>query len=259
VKLLKKSIILYLGLAKDLASAGQIYADFVGYDYLYERLSFYAQSSIRDAVNQMEEAGLIEKFWRGRSAYFKLTVVGREGLERIWPALFSQPKAWRKYFYVVLVKKTTAKKRRFIVSLLKNQGFKKIASGTYMNFYPINEENRLKLTEKALLDRIVMIKAVDFGWLKPHDIIFQAWGEKKKKKITKQVVNKAGNLLKRLKQEKSFSDQSKNELIRLNKMSLKAFRKWPVLPKQFDELKSSLNQVFTALKNVSSAWQAKKH
>lgn len=256
MKSLKKSVLLYLGLADQLAINQR--SGYVAYDYLYQHLGFYSNSSVRAAVNSLEKAGLVEKFWQGRTAYFKLTVMAKEALERLWPALFANPQPWRKYFYIVILKSSTAKQRRFLLKLIRAEGFKKISRGTYMNFYPITEGLRKKLVEKGLLDKIIPVKTADFGWLKPEDLILQAWGAKTSQKIAKQIVNEADKLLKRLKIEKRLSNQSKKEFLRLNKTALTAFKHWPQLPGQFSGINSDLKNVFQALKMLSSAFSDKK-
>lgn len=257
MKILKRSILLYLGLSEKLSSKRE--SGFVAYDYLYERLSFYSRSSIREAVNSLGEAELLEKFWRGRRAYFRLTALGKEALERLWPALFGRKMIWHKRFYLVLLKTSKPKDRQLIIRLLNQAGFKKICRGTYLNFYPISEEMRKGLVEKGLLNRLIMAKVKDFGWLTPAEIVFQAWDGKQIQRIAKEFVSEAEELLKNIKTEKRLSKKAKEQFFRLNKKLLLALKRWPRCPSELGGFGSQLERVLQSFKRVNQAWERLKN
>jgi len=246
MKSLKKSILLYLGLVKD----------FTNYIYLYERLSFYSKSSIREAVNDLEAKGFVEKLWQGRQAYFRLTNLGKEALERLWPALFAKARPWHKYFYLVILKACRRPQRQWLIKQLHLVGFKQISRGTYLNFYPITEEVRKKMVEKALLDRLIMVKVKDFCWLSPDEVIFQAWEGKKIQTITKEIISEIDGLLKELNQQKGLSKEAKKSFSRLNKKLILTLKRWPVLPKGLGGLDSGLNRLFNRFAKLNHRWQS---
>lgn len=256
MKLLKKSVLLYLGLKQEFLDLDA--GEYVGYEYLYDRLGWYSQSSIREAVADLYKKDMLEKYWQGRRVRFKLTSVGRRALESLWPNVFAKKRQGIKKYWLIVLKPTSDFKRRWLKEIIQESGFKRIARGTWLGFSPITEKNRREISQKGLLGRIIMVEVKNFAWTDPKQLLIQASGAKNAQKEAKQIISKAKQLLRGLKNQKGLSNQSKKTFSRLNKSLVELLDQWPYLNRELDELKNTTKELFLSFQKLNKAWRRLK-
>ncbi|MBU0618620.1 hypothetical protein KKD62_00115 [Patescibacteria group bacterium] len=275
MKQVKKSILFFLAFNQRFLIGNRPQNELVSYRYFYDRLNYFSASSIRGAAIDLVKKGLLEKFWRGRISFFRLTSLGKEMTHQLWPVLFAktiQINRAKTEFYVAVYRVCKDKPnlnhqqdrqkgierqlaRRSLKKVLLNLGFRSLGRGVYINFRPIKTKIDQELLKNDLWDQVLVFKATDFVWRDQQQVIFQTWAGAAIQKEAEQFITQTRELLERLKTNKSLSGQLKNRFSRQSRDWFCLLQSWPKQVSGSISLNQALSVALRLTIKLNQAWE----
>lgn len=284
MKQVKKSIIFWLAfynnfLLSHSARPGQ--HNFLTYQYLYGLLDSFASSSVRGAVISLNKKGLVEKFSRNRTSFFRLTALGQRIAEQYWPGLFLHhfgnskkitAKRLQQEFYLAVYRseglslagergrnnssrQSARPYRSLLKKVLLHSGFRFLSRGVYVNFNPIKDKIESELLKFGLWDQVLLFKASGLVLPDHEHLVFQAWTGIDRQTEAEEFIIKTKQLLKRLQNDKRLSKQVKKCLSRRNRDWFLLVEHASKQPGACFSLNPALNSAFKLILRLNQAWQ----
>jgi len=235
MKLLKRLILFSLACELDFFIKNEGF-EYKQYIYFYKRLSFYNQSSIRDAVLQLVTSGEVDKIVRNKTPFFRLTSQGRERLLTFFPINTGQKKVWDRVWRIAILNSGSqsekTKKIRRLRAGLRDIGFKKLSRGVYISPLPINDKLREFLLEGKLTALITVIESRNLLIGDDKQLAYHIWQLDRLEKKYNDLVNIIESFLLETKKIETQTGLDNKKLTLITNNFFKILEEDPGLPKK---------------------------
>jgi len=249
MKLLKRLILFTLASETDFFNQSEGF-EYKVYHYLYDRLTNYQQSSIRDAILQLVDSGEVDKITRNAIPLFRLTSRGRDRLLSFFTISIGQKRVWDRIWRIALLhseKKSGGGKRkadkrkqkvedrkasRQLRRGLEKLGFKQLSRGIYVTPLPISAKLREFLLANDFLHKLTVIESRKLLVGDDEQLANHIWQLNSLIESYTKFISRANQLLMLFKQQKSLLTKEKKAFSALLTFYFSLLEKDPGLPKK---------------------------
>lgn len=172
MKKLKKRILFTLASTVDFLNKTEGYV-YHNYQFLYDRIKDYQESSIREATLKLVETQDVDKITRNSIPLFRLTSRGRDRLLSFIPQSIGQKKVWDNIWRLAIfteeITSSINKEKKEAINLfsqlrtLRNGliklGFRKLSRGIYLTPMPISAKLREFINKHNFTNFIIIIES----------------------------------------------------------------------------------------------------
>lgn len=178
-----------------------------GYDYLYFRTSEFDRGSVRDAVNELAAAALVDKLARNRRSWFRLTALGGEVfLKETRQKPVKEP--WDRRWRLVIVSQIGASLRA-LQRQLKNLGFRRFSRGVYLVPANVSEAAKELLVKAQWQNQVTLIETRQLVSADERQLARNLWHLEKLGGQYDQFITLASRLLKQSRTNLMLLQQAK--------------------------------------------------
>ncbi len=200
------------------------------YKYLYYRTSEFEPGSVRDAVNQLVNEGLVDKLRRNRQSWFKLTTTGGGVLLKNLRFLAHQ-EPWDKHWRLVIMVDKIGAALRPLQRELHVLGYKHLSRGIYLCAANVSDKTRDLLIEKRWLNQAVVIESRRVLGADDQQLARNLWNLEKIGKQYDQFITLSDRLLKLSRHNLVLLHQAKFGFKAVFDAYFKVLLEEPALPK----------------------------
>ncbi len=238
-----KNLILFSLVSEQELFKDDLELEYYDYDYLYDRLIQYQNSSIRDAVLQLVDKGQVNKLMQDARVYFRLNNRGKHQLLGLFPSYKTRKKIWdRKWRIAIIRGKSRLRKPenrteritnlRELRQELRENGFKKYIRGVYLQPFTITEKVREFLLNEKYAPLLTVIESSSLIVGDHQQLAMQIWNLQDLMDRYQQFIKRADRLIIKINNRKVLKDREKLEFFLILQEIFSLLKADPGLPKK---------------------------
>lgn len=239
---------------QELKDPGNLFSSYYQNTFGYIPARFKKQQLTKTLYRLIKEKTL-KKISNKKTSIFVLTKIGYDKLKNKFPHLFSFPKKWSNFLYLIIfdIKEKSRDKRDFLRYKLKEYGYYQLQKSVWISFYPLPAKIKKIIKESDFADQVVFLKTKSLETKDTQELISKVFHLDKLilryQKILEYLSNlKINKIPKIYHDRRGFWEFLKNEILTL--FSLTPSLPQKLLPK---ELKEKMYQVKSLIKDVSKS------